>query len=649
MNAENLAAIFQPGLISHPSHEMAPLAYRLSQDVLIFLINHQDHFLLGMRGSNDADGVPQLNLPVTATNQSGIARSGSGSSIGADDVRKFGSLRRNASVSSKKSGGPVTTRSGGVSRSNTLPSKRSPRPRPSASFRPVDGSGSPRPADSIPNSPLAAMHARVPSPVSQMMENLSPVEPPPRSAEGLGLMVREPRSRQVSGSSFHSRQYSEPPAQKPPLSSPGKDRSFANRFSLGADTEKPQRKLQKKRLPGSSDHSAESSNVSLPGPASPSFEHTVPATTPIPIMPPQPAHRAHHHSHSAYSGATAGTSLMMPTMSPTPSATSSVTSQDSMHSYSDATNASTTAEKRKKAKSRWRWSNSKVDEWQPQSPTFGGSTGSIAEVMRRTSQSPPADDRRKLSSDFSGDDESSGSKARATLSWLRRRGAGSRGASPEGRREGHVHMPQPGSPQVQPPTPSTLASTPIEEETRTLEGDVMAPPVQQTVPDSASSAALAGKQTPESETTPKASPQSDMTIHPETENRTLSSLNIQTETTPRESQQLYFTDDAEYAQIVPPLKIRKSPQLGSPVDPSAPARVLPASLVIGRPSTPPPAVPRHGLPVLMSPTRVVPLEDRMPSSPDVAMVSRNDDFNRMLNGAMVNETEREDMVKEAEV
>ncbi|TGZ81690.1 RhoGAP-domain-containing protein, partial [Ascodesmis nigricans] len=46
MTANNLAAIFQPGLISHPSHEMAPSAYKLSQDVLVFLITHQDHFLL---------------------------------------------------------------------------------------------------------------------------------------------------------------------------------------------------------------------------------------------------------------------------------------------------------------------------------------------------------------------------------------------------------------------------------------------------------------------------------------------------------------------------------------------------------------------------------------------------------------------------
>ena len=45
MPAANLAAIFQPGLISHPDHDMNPREYKGSQEVLIFLIEHQDRFL----------------------------------------------------------------------------------------------------------------------------------------------------------------------------------------------------------------------------------------------------------------------------------------------------------------------------------------------------------------------------------------------------------------------------------------------------------------------------------------------------------------------------------------------------------------------------------------------------------------------------
>lgn len=45
MPAANLAAIFQPGLISHPDHDMNPQEYKASQEVLIFLIEHQERFL----------------------------------------------------------------------------------------------------------------------------------------------------------------------------------------------------------------------------------------------------------------------------------------------------------------------------------------------------------------------------------------------------------------------------------------------------------------------------------------------------------------------------------------------------------------------------------------------------------------------------
>ncbi|EMC99001.1 hypothetical protein BAUCODRAFT_65149, partial [Baudoinia panamericana UAMH 10762] len=51
MTTANLSAIFQPGILSHPHHDMAPQEYRLSQDVLIFLIENQDSFLIGMQGT----------------------------------------------------------------------------------------------------------------------------------------------------------------------------------------------------------------------------------------------------------------------------------------------------------------------------------------------------------------------------------------------------------------------------------------------------------------------------------------------------------------------------------------------------------------------------------------------------------------------
>ncbi|KAJ8105139.1 hypothetical protein OPT61_g10359 [Boeremia exigua] len=149
MTTSNLAAIFQPGILSHPQHDMSPQDYRLNQDVLIFLIDNQDHFLIGMEGTAVDEGTvkhiesgpntPQVRTPTTpGRNTSGIDRSAStSSSAGADSLRRYGGVRRNVSTSSKRSRhsgavpspitpGFVTPPASGVHRSNTLPSKRSP-------------------------------------------------------------------------------------------------------------------------------------------------------------------------------------------------------------------------------------------------------------------------------------------------------------------------------------------------------------------------------------------------------------------------------------------------------------------------------------------------------------------------------------------
>lgn len=149
MTTSNLAAIFQPGILSHPQHDMSPADYRLSQDVLIFLIDNQDHFLIGMEGTAVDEGTvkhiesgpstPQARTPTTpGRNPSDIGRSASTtSSAGAESLRMYGGIRRNVSTSSKRSrrSGAVpspitpafsTPATSSVNRSNTLPTKRSP-------------------------------------------------------------------------------------------------------------------------------------------------------------------------------------------------------------------------------------------------------------------------------------------------------------------------------------------------------------------------------------------------------------------------------------------------------------------------------------------------------------------------------------------
>jgi len=118
MTTSNLAAIFQPGILSHPQHAMAPEEYKLSQDVLIFLIENQDHFLIGMHGTAADEGTIRdvqrgYQSPNSATADSptnstraktGLGRSASTASKGTE--RQFSSLRRNVSTSSRASPSP---------------------------------------------------------------------------------------------------------------------------------------------------------------------------------------------------------------------------------------------------------------------------------------------------------------------------------------------------------------------------------------------------------------------------------------------------------------------------------------------------------------------------------------------------------------
>ena len=147
MTAPNLSAIFQPGLLSHPTHDMSPKEYRLSQDVLIFLIENQDHFLVGMQGTaadektiQEVQGGQTSQKPAPARQVPAVGRSASNSSAGAESVRRYGGVRRNASLNSRRSRqsnntpSPVTpppdgsyppAKIGGVHRSNTAPSRKS--------------------------------------------------------------------------------------------------------------------------------------------------------------------------------------------------------------------------------------------------------------------------------------------------------------------------------------------------------------------------------------------------------------------------------------------------------------------------------------------------------------------------------------------
>lgn len=506
MTASNLAAIFQPGLINHPTHDMSPNDYKLSQDVLVFLITNQDHFLLGMRGNPETEAVDNLSVPVAPATPASprraktvLSRSPSNSSAGADDVRKYGNLRRNVSVTSKRSiaGSPISSgNTGGLGRSNTLPSKRSPAASP-VTFRGENSStpGSPRAGlavdiNSISRSPSIGGRARdnttpvtpVTTASDDSSKTVKPMEAPPRTAPP------PPMNTEVL------------PAQSRAVTTPTKERNFPASLFAGLSPEPHQRtgnKLRKQR-PGSTPHSAESSTTNLGGDANASNPSIQNGQGPPPtshssiggdtlVQGPQHPHTAPTTSMLSFFGVSqqgnaphsaASSATLMPAMSPTPSTTSSVASQSSSHELSD--NAHPPNSPDKKRRSRWRLSGQKFDI-APTSPTFGNghghtSTASLAERIRGTSRSPPHR-TRSVSGETSGMSDSE--ERRSALGWLSQKLNERRQyqqqcerdreqkdlGRPRGREEMHLSMdnlpkmtmPLPGSPRVQPPTPSSVS------------------------------------------------------------------------------------------------------------------------------------------------------------------------------------------------
>jgi hypothetical protein len=275
MTSQNLAAIFQPGMLSHPNHAMAPEEYRLNQCVIIFLIENQDHFLIGMQGTAADEktveevqkGTPVLNPPSTPTAKSGIVRSASTASAGAESVAKDGSIRRHKSTSSRRSfhsngcpspGSPAltSTPTGGLTRSNTVPSKKSPALQ-SGRF------ASRNDTHVAPLTPVAPPATTTVSPPAAVEEVATP---PEESATSISTSTAPSSSQAgltVPGAPSQERLL-EPPT--PEATTPSKERKLPILFHRMASSESDRQpnKLRKKRLTGSANPSAHSSTASLP-------------------------------------------------------------------------------------------------------------------------------------------------------------------------------------------------------------------------------------------------------------------------------------------------------------------------------------------------------------------------------------------------
>ncbi|RDA83725.1 hypothetical protein CP532_0228 [Ophiocordyceps camponoti-leonardi (nom. inval.)] len=288
MNSQNLAAIFQPGMLSHPTHAMAPEEYRLNQCVLIFLIENQDHFLIGMQGTaadektmkEVASGTPTgpqtPNLNVVGPS---LDRSSSNASAGATSVRRDGKIRRNRSVSSRHSrqegsatpNSPslATTPTGGLGRSNTVPSKKSPA-LGGAKLKKNDPAGHQSPVH---------------------VEPMTPVRPPQANRSTPPTATRGGGSSNLTGASAASSGVSQERLLDASQESPARERNLPSLFQRsppeGGEKRQPN-KLKKKRVTGGLNASAQSSSASLvhSNATSPTMEATHPAESMEPIAEP---------------------------------------------------------------------------------------------------------------------------------------------------------------------------------------------------------------------------------------------------------------------------------------------------------------------------------------------------------------------------
>lgn len=310
MTSANLSAIFQPGMLSHPQHDMSPEEYKLSQDVLIFLIENQDHFLVGMNGTKaDEETIkevqagiqPKVVLPsaqpatTTKSPNSTIRRSASSASGSTEGHRKIDTMRRNASVSSRNSRtsrvsntapspSTPTSMTGSIHRSNTLPSKMGPVVA-SARYARAGESGSANPSTlsvSHASSRSASREPSVREESEQKPEQRNESQPVSTSSVGSayvhtsthGPIPHATAARLSINDLPHPHENLETPTSPPPqVVTPNRERKLSNLFAKSPPPDRDQResrqpnRLRKKRIPGSASISAQSSSNSLHGPS----------------------------------------------------------------------------------------------------------------------------------------------------------------------------------------------------------------------------------------------------------------------------------------------------------------------------------------------------------------------------------------------
>ncbi|KAG8526770.1 uncharacterized protein KY384_008199 [Bacidia gigantensis] len=424
MDSFNLSAIFQPGILSHPRHDLEPKEYKLSQNVLVYLILNQDHFLVGMSGTEaDEKTVKEVQTAAqrqpqtpTKTPHAGLGRSASNASAGADSLRKLGALRRNASASSKqsnRSGKPSTgspapssplansTSGGGVHRSSTLPSKRSSAIDSPAFSRHAGAEPGPRSASHSPASKPASTPQATPPKAEPDVAALEPTPNPPSAAlastpEEVTNAAGDPTpsrkvSREIPAIASNEKLRLQKPEQGVTTTitsgTPTKDRRSLFAKSPNGDSERKDlrqpNKLKKKSRAGESaqNASARSSSQSLTDSARAVEKHVKPPSTPpkdqtkpaIPTLlsteasptgeaPPRLGELDKMSSfHVSNKGSREPSPAVKSAKSPAPSLHSGMVTEESEVEH----NESELSEKGQKRRSRWRLSSALKKDHEP--------------------------------------------------------------------------------------------------------------------------------------------------------------------------------------------------------------------------------------------------------------------------------------------
>jgi len=432
MTTPNLAAIFQPGLLSHPQHDMAPQEYRLSQDVLIFLIENQDSFLIGMPGTaadhetvkEVQSGVPSPTKvpgsPVTPSRSKTVVNRSSSNASNTNAEGRWNSLRRNVSVSSKHSkrseAGPTpvspiigtpTTPGGSVHRSNTVPSRRPGGAAPAARNFPRDKTTSPSTSNRPSPVASAASSQRheplMPSALATAAPAL-PLAPPSITSASSSENTTPLATIRSESSSALTRDFQTPKKDTTPLLAPSiapsdtpterqasntptgpSTHGFLNIFkqspSSDGEGRKPN-KLQKKRIPGSALSSAQSSSQDLAEDVSEQRPAALPGLPMNMNMGANAEQVAPPHDQSQYTTAQTTPAKIVPHRTPTDATLKpTISPSHSFNSHTDVTDQSDAdmvgddmptpgaeSEQRERRRHRWRFSRTQNRIDPPTSP-----------------------------------------------------------------------------------------------------------------------------------------------------------------------------------------------------------------------------------------------------------------------------------------